>query len=220
MTSKFVSKLRWVALCLVCSVALVSCDRLLTPDFNTEVSELRGGAYVLDKSHAALLFKINHLGFSTFIGRFTEFDASLDFDPENIQNSQLEVIVNMASLDVNLPEFEEELEGPNWLDAGQFPQAIFRTTSFIGQTENNFQFQGDLTFHGVTAPVVLNVTFNGGGRNFLTRSYTLGFEASAQFKRSDFGADRFTNFGVGDDIELEIHVEFMEGEAAAETAAN
>ena len=213
MTSKFVSKLRWVALSLVCSVALVSCDRLLTPDFNTEVSELRGGAYVLDKSHAALLFKINHLGFSTFIGRFTEFDASLDFDPENIQNSQLEVIVNMASLDVNLPEFEEELEGPNWL-------AIFRTTSFIGQTENNFQFQGDLTFHGVTAPVVLNVTFNGGGRNFLTRSYTLGFEASAQFKRSDFGADRFTNFGVGDDIELEIHVEFMEGEAAAETAAN
>lgn len=220
MSNNMFSKIRWVALSLVCSAALVSCDRLLTPDFNTDVQELRGGQYVLDKSHAALMFKINHLGFSTFLGRFTDFEASLDFNPESIQDSSLEVIVNMSSLDVNLPEFEEELLGPNWFDAGNFPQAIFRTTSFIGQTENNFQFQGDLTLHGVTAPVVLNVTFNGGGRNFLTRSYTLGFQASAEFKRSDFGVDRFTNFGIGDDIELEIHVEFQEGEAADATAAN
>lgn len=214
MLNTMIKKGRWVMLGLLCSTVLMSCDRLLTPDFNTDVTQLRGGQYTLDKDHAALLFKINHLGFSTFIGRFTDFDASLDFDPENIEASSVEVIVDMTSLDVNLPEFEEELLGSNWFDAAQFPQAVYRTTGFVGNNGNDYEFAGELTMHGVTAPLNLVVTFNGGGRNFLTRSYTLGFQASANFLRSDFGVDRFTNFGVGDDIELEIHVEFQEAAAA------
>ncbi|MEZ5491984.1 MAG: YceI family protein [Gammaproteobacteria bacterium] len=212
MTSRLFSNIGRVSLILACSALLMSCDRLLTPGQTTDIAELRSGAYTLDTDHAALLFKINHLGFSTFIGRFTQFDATLDFDPENIENSSLEVIVDMNSIDVNLPEFEEELRGGSWLDAETYPQAIYRTTSFVEATgENSFVFAGDLTFHGVTAPVNLQIDFHGGGRNFLTRSYTLGFSASAEFLRSDFGVDRFTSFGVGDEIELEIHVEFMEG---------
>lgn len=212
MFNRLFSTGRWVALGLICTATLVSCDKLLTPGFNTDVAELRGGGYVLDKDHASLAFKINHLGFSTFIGGFDDFDASLDFDPENIANSTLEVIVNMDSLDINLPEFEEELKGSNWFDAAQFPQAIFRTTSFVGQNGNVYTFQGDLTMHGQTAPINLDVTFNGGGRNFLTRKYTLGFAASTSFLRSAFGVDRFTNFGVGDDIQLDINVEFQAAE--------
>ena len=220
MNSTLISKHKRFFLVLACATTLVSCDRLLTPDFNTEVAELRSGAYTLDTDHAALLFKINHLGFSTFIGRFTEFDATLDFDPENIEASSAEVIVDMSSIDVNLPEFEEELRGENWLNVEAYPQAIYRTTSLVEEIdENSFVFAGDLTFHGTTAPVNLRVDFNGGGRNFLTRSYTLGFEGSATFLRSDFGADRFTNFGIGDEIELEIHVEFQEAEAEAESAS-
>jgi len=156
------------------------------------------------------VFKINHLGFSTFIGSFDDFDASLDFDAENIANSSLEVIVNMNSLDVNLPEFEEELKGSNWFDVEAFPQAVYRTTAFVeSRDENTFVFAGDLTLHGVTAPVNLVIDFNGGGRNVLTRSYTMGFEAEATFLRSDFGVSRFTNFGVGDEINLDINVEFQ-----------
>lgn len=212
MTSRFFSNIGRFSLILACSVLLMSCDRLLTPGQTTDIAELRSGAYTLDTDHAALLFKINHLGFSTFIGRFTDFDATLDFDPENIENSSMEVIVDMTSLDVNLPEFEEELKGGSWLDTETYPQAVYRTTSFVESNgENSFVFAGDLTFHGVTAPVNLEIEFHGGGRNFLTRSYTLGFSASAEFLRSDFGVDRFTSFGVGDEIELEIHVEFMEG---------
>ena len=195
------------------ALLLSSCDRLLTPDFNTDVTELRSGGYVLDKDHASLVFEINHLGFSTFIGSFDDFDAALDFDPENVGNSSLEVIVNMDSLDVNLPEFEEELKGSSWFDVATVPQAVYRTTSLAEtRDENTFVFAGELTLHGVTAPVNLVVDFNGGGRNVLTRSYTLGFEAEAEFLRSDFGVSRFTNFGVGDAITLAVNVEFREAE--------
>jgi len=194
-------------------VFLIGCERALTPDFDTEIVEMRSGQYSLDKDHATLLFKVNHLGFSSYVGRFNDFDASLDFDPENIANSQLEAIIEMASIDVDNPEFAEELRGEDWLNVEQFPQAVFRTTKFVESTgENAFTFEGDLTFHGVTKPVTLDVNFNGGGRNFLTRKNTLGFAASTTFKRSEFGADNLVSFGVGDDIELEIHVEFQANE--------
>ncbi|MBV57180.1 MAG: YceI family protein [Pseudohongiellaceae bacterium] len=199
-----------LSLVLVCSVLLVSCDRLLTPDFNTEITELRAGQYTIDSDHASVLWKINHLGFSTFIGRFNDIEASLDFDPENIENSSVEVIINTTGLDINNPEFAEELRGSNWFDVENFPQAVYRTTSFLESNENTFVFEGELTLLGVTAPVTLNVVFNGGGRNFLTRKYTLGFSGSANFQRSVFGLSRFTSFGVGDDINLEIHIEFQD----------
>ena len=134
-----------------------------------------------------------------------------DFDPEDIENASLEVVINTSSLDVDIPEFEEELRGDNWFDVAVFPQAVYRTTRFVESVdEDTFLFEGDLTLLGTTAPVSLEVNFHGGGRNFLTRSYTVGFSGSAKFNRSDFGLDRFTSFGVGDEIDLEIHVEFMD----------
>jgi polyisoprenoid-binding protein YceI len=190
---------------------LFSCSRILTPDQTSEVTEVRAGQYILDPNHASLIWKLNHLGFSTFIGTFNEFEASLDFDPEDIENASLEVVINTSSLDVDIPEFEEELRGDNWFDVAVFPQAVFRTTRFVESVdEDTFLFEGDLTLLGTTAPVSLEVNFHGGGRNFLTRSYTVGFSGSAKFNRSDFGLDRFTSFGVGDEIDLEIHVEFMD----------
>lgn len=210
MMSKVLTRYRYAALVLLSSFVLAGCDRLITPDFNTEVASLRGGAYTLDKEHASLVWKIDHLGFSRYIGRFNEFDASLDFDPENVANSQLEVIIDTASLDVNNPSFEDDLRGSDWFDVENFPQAIYRTTSLIETiSEDTFVFEGDLTLLGTTAPVQMTVTFNGGARNFLTRKYTLGFSATAEFNRSDFGLDNMVAFGVGDDIQLEVHVEFQ-----------
>jgi polyisoprenoid-binding protein YceI len=211
MFSNFIAKYRRFSLLLACSALLVSCDRILTPGFETSVQDLRGGAYALDKAHASILWKVDHLGFSSYIGRFNDFDASLDFDPENIEASSLEVIINTTSLDVNNEAFAEELRGEDWFNVAQFPQAIFRTTSFVEAVdEDTFVFQGDLTLLDTTAPVTLTVNFNGGGRNFLTRSYTLGFSATTTVQRSLFGLDNLVAFGVGDNIELEVHVEFME----------
>jgi len=197
-------------LLLSAALVLASCDRILTPGFETSVQDLRGGQYSLDKDHAVLLWKINHLGFSSYIGRFNEFDASLDFDPENIENASLEVIIDTASIDVGNPDFEDDLRGSSWFDVENHPQAVFRTTSFVESlSEDTFVYRGDLTFLGTTAPVDLTVTFNGGGNNFLTRRYTLGFTATTTFQRSDFGLTNLVRFGIGDDVELEVHVEFQ-----------
>ncbi|MCY3689718.1 MAG: YceI family protein [Gammaproteobacteria bacterium] len=199
------------ALLFAAPLLLAGCDSsVLTPDVETEIAEIRSGQYSLDRDHATLIWKVDHLGFSTYIGRFNDFDASLDFDPENIGNSSLEVIVNTASLDVNLPEFEDELRA-DWFNVEQFPQAVYRTTS-LAETidENTFVFNGELTFMGVTAPVALEVDFHRGARDISRRlQYVIGFSASASVQRSAFGLDNLVNIGIGDDVELEIHVEFI-----------
>ena len=107
---------------------LFNCSRILTPDQTTEVTEVRAGQYVLDPNHASLIWKLNHLGFSTFIGTFNDFEASLDFDPEDIESAGLEVVINTSSLDVDIPEFEEELRGDNWFDVGVSQQRTDQNT--------------------------------------------------------------------------------------------
>ena len=194
---------------LVSSALLLSCERLAAPNFEAELVEASPGQYILDKDHGVVLFKLNHYSFSTYIGSFNDINASLDWDPENIENSSLEVVINTASIDVNNPEFEGELRGSNWFDVENYPQATFRTTSFLESEGNSFKFEGDLTLMGITAPVTLSANFNGSGFVLLTRSNTIGFSASATFQRSVFGLGRFRPM-VGDDIELEISVEFQE----------
>ncbi len=189
-------------------IVLSGCSSLIQPNIKSGIFEIKQGNYQLDKKHATVLFKVNHLGFSKFIGRFNDFDASLVFDTKNFSNSKLSAVVNMESIDVNNKSFEKTLKNSQWLDVKRFPQARFETTSADIVSDNKAVFNGVLNFRGVTAPLAIKVTFNGGATNILTQKYTLGFEASGEFKRSDFGMGRYVP-SIGDAIELEIHVEFQ-----------
>ncbi len=187
---------------------LNGCASLLKPELETELVELKAGQYTLDKNHATLLFKIDHMGFSKFVGRFNDFDATLDFDADNVANSRLEAVVNMASVDVNNGNFEETLRGNEWFNTQAYPQAFFKTTGVKNISGSSADFEGELTFLGVTKPIIIRVHFNGGATNLLTYKYTIGFSATSTFKRSDFGLDRYIPT-VGDEIELEVHAEFQ-----------
>src|SRR5882724_9768313 len=88
------------------------------------------GAYTLDKAHASLLFRVNHLSFSHWTARFTKFDAQLQYDPVNPAKSSLKVTVDPKSIySDNAPEgFMATLAGPEWLDAGKYPEMTYRST--------------------------------------------------------------------------------------------
>lgn len=187
---------------------LTSCASWLTPNRTQTLVEIKPGAYRLDPDHSTLLFKVDHMGFSTFVGRFNQFDAELQYDAKNIEASQLRAVVDMASVDVNNEKFERALRGKFWLNAERYPQAVFTTTAAKKVTSNAVVFTGDLLFLGQTHPVDVSVRFNGAANNLLTGKYTLGFSASATFLRSQFGLDRYIPT-VGDDITLEIHAEFQ-----------
>lgn len=198
-----------IVLTLVIGIGLSSCGTLIKPNVKTGILQLEKGSYKLDQSHVAVLFKINHMGLSTFVGRFNKVDASLEFDPNNIAAAKLSAVIEVASIDANNVDLEETLRGSSWLDAKKYPQASFKTTSVSVLNQNAAIFTGELTLHGVTAPIDLTVTFNGGANNMLTGFYTLGFSATTTFSRSTFGVDYLVP-AIGDQVAIEVFAEFQQ----------
>jgi polyisoprenoid-binding protein YceI len=189
-------------------VLVAGCSSLIAPSVTTEMTALRAGEYRLDPAHASLLFKVNHLGLSDFVGRFNEFDAVLDFDPERIGEAQLEVVIQTGSIDVNDADFEMELRGRDWFNTKQYPEAVFRTGSVTLVNEKTARFNGQLTLRGISAPLAIDIVFNGGANNLLTLKYTIGFSATASFLRSDYGIDHYTP-AVADEVRIEAYTEFQ-----------
>ena len=184
-----------------------ACGQLIKPKLDTQVASLKSGEYKVDPKHTRLLFKVDHLGFAKYVGRFNDFEANLDFTPQNMEAASLSARVDMSSVDLNAEKLEQTLMGSSWFNVADHPYANFETTSARLTQENTAIFTGDLTFLGVAVPIDIEVKFNGGGINLLTASYTIGFEAHTQFFRSDFGLDNFIP-AIGNKIELEIHAEF------------
>ena len=195
---------------MICAVACAfsGCVSLITPKVEKEVAKLKAGQYSLDKTHAAVLFKIQHLGLSTYVGRFNEVDATLDFDPNNSAQAKLNATIEIDSLDINDDGLKKDLMGGGWFNQSKYPQAKFTTLSVSPKSENELEFIGNLDWRGVVKPVTLLVTFHGGANNILTGKYTIGFSAKGSFLRSEFGMDKFTPL-VGDEVQIEAFAEFL-----------
>ncbi|MCL1067194.1 YceI family protein [Shewanella olleyana] len=196
---------------LITSIALLSltsCVSWVTPSVESELVELQSGEYQLDENHAALIFKIQHLGLSTYVGRFNQFDAALNFDPKNMSAATLNAVVDINSIDINNSDLAETLQEDTWFDSTQYPQAVFTSHTVTPISDTSFNFTGDLTLRGVTKPVTFKATFHGGADNWMTGKYTVGFSAVGQINRSDFGMSSYIPI-VGDEIDLEIYAEFL-----------
>ncbi len=202
------TRIIYVLATLLCCMQLGACVALITPKVETQVLKLRAGEYKLDPAHSALLFKVQHLGLATYVGRFNKIAATLDFDPDNIQASKLEAIIDVDSLDINDPDLEKRLMGRAWFNQVKYPQASFTTLSVAPTSESEFDFTGELNWRGVSKALTIKVKFNGGANNILTQKYTLGFEATGSFLRSDFGMGDFVPI-IGDEIRLEAFAEFQ-----------
>ena len=178
--------------------------------------DVPAGDYKLDKSHASLVFKVNHLGFSHYTARFSDFDAKLKFDPANPSASSVEATIDPKSLTLPNPPagFKDELTGKAWFDTAQYPTITFRSTKVEVTGANTAKVTGDFTLHGVTKPVVLDATFNGGYAGHPMDPHArIGFSAKGTFNRSEFGMGfgvpaPGTTMGVGDAVEVTIEAEF------------
>jgi polyisoprenoid-binding protein YceI len=162
--------------------------------------------YDLDPKHTQVRFGWSHLGFSHQVGRFDAFDAQFQFDPADPTKSTLVVNIPIASIDTGVPALDEHLRSPDFFDATKFPAATFKSTKVESVGPKALKVSGDLTLHGVTKPVVLDVAINQIGPYPMGGRPAAGFDATTTLKRSDFGIDRFVP-NVSDEIALTITAE-------------
>lgn len=193
-------------------LALASCNTLaatvLKPDIEAAAASVPAGDYALDTKHASILFKINHLGYSSYVGRFERFDASLSGDPANPESATVTASVDMTSLNIANPEFAAELMGPDWLDAGAFPVATFKTYGLKVTGVNEADISGDLTLKGKTQSVIIKARLNGSAYDRLRGADVVGFSATLPINRAAFGIDKYSGL-ITDDVLIEIEAEFV-----------
>lgn len=198
-------------------LALASC---FSKNNKVVSDDLPAGVYKLEKSHASLIFRVNHLGFSNYTARFKRFDAELKFDPKKPADSQVTATIDPTSIETDYPDakklnFNSVLQSKQWLGVAQFPQIKFRSTKVELTGKNTAKIIGELSLHGITKKVVLNAVFNGGyaGHVMDKSGARIGFSATGSLNRSDFGIsfgipDKDSNLGVGDKVEFTLEVEF------------
>lgn len=175
-------------------------------------SPVFAATYTLDPTHTQVVFSWNHFGFSNPTAQFGTIAGTLDFDAAKPTQSKVEVSIDMNSLNTNVPKLDEHLKKADFFDVEKFPQATFKSTKVEkGKDAKHLKVTGDLTVHGVTKPVVLDVTINRVGEHPMRKVPAVGFDASGSLKRSDFGVGAFVP-NVSDEISLRITTE---GTAAA-----
>ena len=169
-------------------------------------AKVPAGVYVLDTHHASLTARIAHMGgFSRFTLRFNGLDGGFTYDPANWQATKVTVTVDPRSIDTGNPPFDKQIAG--YFQADKYPTITFVSTALAGGPDGKGTLTGDLTFHGVTRPVTLDVTFNGVGHGITPLGTRMGFSGQGRIKRSDFGVTNVSQY-AGDDIDLTLEVEF------------
>lgn len=146
--------------------------------------------YIIDveKAHAFIDFRIQHLGFSWMSGRFNTFSGHFTYDEANPSASTVEVTIDTASIDTNHAERDKHLRGYQYLDVKRFPEAKFVSTSYEQAQDGTAVLRGDFTFYGTTRPLKINVEPVGHGKDPWF-GYRRGFVGTTQFRMSDFGMD-------------------------------
>lgn len=174
---------------------------------STDPTTVQAGTYALETHHARIAFAIDHMGFSTWYGDFSGATGSLTIDPKAVGAAKLDVTFPVGSISTTNATLDGELKAADWFDAGKFPTASFKSTSVVATGKDTAKVTGDLTFHGVTKPVTLDVKFHGAGTNMMSKAYTIGFDATGTLKRSDFGVTKYVPL-IGDQVQIVISAPF------------
>ncbi|KTD36139.1 polyprenyl-pyrophosphate binding protein [Legionella nautarum] len=159
----------------------------------------------LDPQHSYVLWEIEHLGFSTQVGKWY-VTGTVTLDQDQPQNSKVEATIKVSNVITGIPELDKHLQGPLFFDTAKYPTATFVSNKVDVLSKTKAKVEGMLTLRGVTKPVTLNVTLNKVGKSPITDKMTVGFTATTTLKRSDFGMKTLIP-DVGDEVKIQIGAE-------------
>ena len=170
-----------------------------------------------DLVHSSINFHVRHLMVSKVHGRFQTWTGTLELDEQDLTRSRIDISIDASSIDTKEDKRDAHLRSPDFLDVEKFPAITF-TSKRIERDGDGYQVTGDITFHGVTREVVLEVE---GGDQFVKDPWgglRTGFSAKTRLNRKDFGltwnmALEAGGFVVGDKLEISIEVEAVKASA-------
>jgi polyisoprenoid-binding protein YceI len=162
----------------------------------------------VDSAHTNSQFAVKHLGISTVRGQFTKTTGQIQLDEKDVTKSQVEVTVDTTTIDTRVTARDNDVKGPNYLDAAQFPTMIFKSKSAASAGEGKLKLTGDLTLHGVTKEVTFDVDGPTAAITDPWKNLRRGASATTTINRHDFGING-GGVAVGDNVTITIDLEFI-----------
>jgi len=176
--------------------------------------------YKIDPAHSSAQFVVRHMMISNIRGGFSGVEGTIAYDPDRPTDTQVDVVIDVSKINTLDEQRDSHLKGPDFLNVGQYPTITFKSTKITPAGKENWKITGDLTIHGVTKEVILNVEGPTAERKDPFGYTRIGASATTKIKRSDFGLTWNATLEtggilVGDDLKIELEVSAIKAEAVA-----
>src|SRR5208337_3899744 len=166
----------------------------------------------IDPNHTAAQFSVHHMGISTVRGAFTKVSGSAQYDPSNPGKTSVEATIDAASVDTRVSMRDDDLRSANYFDVAKYPTITFKSKSVEAAGTGKLKITGDLTIHGVTKEVTLDVDGPSAPEQDQKGNSHMGASASTKINREDYGVNGASSV-VGDDVPITIDVELVSAAA-------
>ena len=168
----------------------------------------------IDYAHSDISFTVRHMMISKVNGRFTDWSGTIDFDPQNLANTTVDVTVQLASIDTREQQRDDHLRSPDFFNVSDYPEMRFKSTGVEQDDDDEGKLYGELTIRGITKPIVLDVEYAGQAQSPWGTT-SAGFSAVATINRKDWELtwNQALETGgvlVGEKIKIEIELELVQ----------
>ena len=185
---------------LICGACLLLAVTIAQPGL------VQAAPWKVDRSHSFVHFEVWHLGIFPFPGRFKKHRIELDYRPDDVEQSQVDVRIPVRSLETDDGVMNDILVSDQFFDANNFPEMRFVSTGIRRTGENTAVIDGELTIIGITRPVSLDAKFHGKAKHPFTGAPIVGIEAVTTIDRRKWSLGAWRGF-VGTDVRIRIAFE-------------
>jgi polyisoprenoid-binding protein YceI len=164
-----------------------------------------------DPMHSKLTFTVVHRGFSDIFGLFQKFDASVTSSKPDFSDAIFDLSVDVSSINTEVKMRDDDLRSQHFFEVAKYPTMTFKSTSITKTTgmKDRFKISGDLTIHGVTKPVTMNMWYRGTLYDSTYKKYKAGFQVTGIINRVDFNVGAPDPFDISTDVMIKADGEFF-----------
>ena len=164
--------------------------------------------WTLDALHSSLRFSVSSLMISEIEGSFKIKESTITAQKEDFSDAVVYLVADVNSIDTDVEERDTHLKSADFFDAAKYPDIVFKSTAFEKVSDKKYKVTGDLSFHGVTKPIILEAVANY-GTHPMSKKTLAGFKVTGTIKRTDFGIATSTPTAMlGDEVNIVANAQF------------
>ncbi len=177
--------------------------------FTTSISSV----WTNDAAHSQLFFTVTHLGINDVSGTFDDFTVSVESSKPDFSDAVFNLTAKTSSINTRVEARNNHLKSADFFDVEKYPELTFKSTAIKKVGDNKYELTGDLTIHGVTKSVTVDLLYRGQTTNPMSSQLTTSFQIDGTIKRSDFEVGgKFPELIISDEVRIVANGEFVQAE--------